>query len=184
MKRFFGADHHFNHGEIIARCGRPFADQTVMNRELVRLHNERVTKDDHVYFLGDFGRCTTMMCKYLLSEMHGVKFLIEGDHDREQWNKDQWKRMGFADVFTHLDVPVGGWKVRLRHKPVPLREIPDGVDYVVCGHLHNFQTAPPRNICVSLDLTDYAPLSQGELVERIKQCRTRHTFTVKRRVNR
>jgi len=54
MNHWFTADFHLGHANIIKYCERPFRNVLEMNRTIIKKHNERVKKDDIVYFLGDF----------------------------------------------------------------------------------------------------------------------------------
>ena len=51
---YFTADTHYYHSSIIKICGRPCKGVTHMNNCLIDNYNKVVTKDDEVYFLGDF----------------------------------------------------------------------------------------------------------------------------------
>ena len=53
-KTFFISDLHFNHENIIKYCNRPFPNVDKMNSSIINNWNSVVSKDDVVYFLGDF----------------------------------------------------------------------------------------------------------------------------------
>ena len=53
--KFFTADTHFNHSNIIEFCDRPFKDVEEMNETLITNWNSKVGENDEVYHLGDFG---------------------------------------------------------------------------------------------------------------------------------
>ena len=54
MNRYFTADTHFGHGNIIKYCNRPFKNHLEMDDELIRRWNNVVSNEDEVYHLGDF----------------------------------------------------------------------------------------------------------------------------------
>lgn len=54
MTRFFTADLHIGHRNIIDYSHRPFRDADEMNAALVDVWNETVGPDDEVIVLGDF----------------------------------------------------------------------------------------------------------------------------------
>lgn len=53
--RYFIADTHFNHENIIKYCNRPFEDSKEMNEYIINKWNSVVTENDVVYHLGDVG---------------------------------------------------------------------------------------------------------------------------------
>ena len=53
---FFIADLHFGHKDVIAFDHRPFRDVDEMEEEIIRRWNARVSKDDHVFVIGDMRR--------------------------------------------------------------------------------------------------------------------------------
>lgn len=51
--KFFTADQHFNHRNIIEYCNRPFKNVGEMNEALITNWNAKVRDNDHVFVLGD-----------------------------------------------------------------------------------------------------------------------------------
>ncbi len=59
-KIYFISDLHFGHKDVIAFDRRPFKDVEEMEAELIRKWNAKVSRDDHVFVIGDmFGGVTT-----------------------------------------------------------------------------------------------------------------------------
>ena len=54
MKNWFSSDYHLGHANIIKYCERPFVDVEEMSATIIKNHNQRVKKEDTVFFLGDF----------------------------------------------------------------------------------------------------------------------------------
>lgn len=55
MNKWFIADTHFSHFNIIRYTGRPFSNVEEMDQTLIRNWNSLVEDEDLVFFLGDFG---------------------------------------------------------------------------------------------------------------------------------
>ena len=53
MGRWWTADHHFGHENIIGYCNRPFANADTMNRAMVDRRNDVVTDSDEMWILGN-----------------------------------------------------------------------------------------------------------------------------------
>ena len=81
MKTWFISDTHFNHENIIKYCDRPFASKEEMNQELIKRWNNTVSKNDIVWFLGDFALGGREECKSLLAQLNGEIRMIRGNHD-------------------------------------------------------------------------------------------------------
>jgi len=84
MRRFFTSDHHFCHKNILKyeAAHRPFHSVDEMNQELVSRWNNAVAPDDEVYYLGDLTfDAHSSRARDLLDELHGTKYLIQGNHD-------------------------------------------------------------------------------------------------------
>lgn len=54
MKKWFIADTHFSHTNIIRYASRPYPNVEEMDRNLINNWNQSVGKDEQVFFLGDF----------------------------------------------------------------------------------------------------------------------------------
>ena len=80
MTRFFTADQHFGHKNIVEYCKRPFDDVNHMNEELVKRWNEVVRPGDEVYVLGDVSLNPKLVGEYY-PRLNGYKYLVPGNHD-------------------------------------------------------------------------------------------------------
>jgi calcineurin-like phosphoesterase family protein len=84
MTRFFTADTHFGHANVIKHSKRPFISVEKMDAELVWLWNSRVGPNDEVFHAGDFAWREPE--KYI-DQLHGRLHLITGNHDHKQTRK-------------------------------------------------------------------------------------------------
>jgi calcineurin-like phosphoesterase family protein len=100
MKKWFIADTHFSHTNIIRYASRPYANVEEMDRSLLDNWNQSVSKDDQVFFLGDFGLGDVDHLHSICSQLNGQKICIRGNHDR---NASWMTRVGFNRPLRKLD---------------------------------------------------------------------------------
>lgn len=90
MKIWFWSDTHFWHANIIHYVNRPFSNVDEMNSTIIRKFNERVKKDDLVFFLGDLGfksgtgrgEGEPYKSQELLKQLNTSNLIfVEGNHD-------------------------------------------------------------------------------------------------------
>ena len=71
-KIYFISDLHFGHKDVIAFDRRPFKDVEEMEAELIRKWNAKVSRDDHVFVIGDmFGGVTTAHAGEIVQSLKG-----------------------------------------------------------------------------------------------------------------
>jgi calcineurin-like phosphoesterase family protein len=115
-KKFYIADTHFGHENVIKFDGRPFVDINDMNTTMRDNWNEVVDKDDVVYILGDF------MWKFkdtdykFVKSLNGRKRLIKGNHDKAT-HSSKFKRL-FEQITDYEKVVDGDITVILCHYPI------------------------------------------------------------------
>lgn len=180
---FLISDTHFGHEKTCSVFKRPdgsplrpFASAEEMDEAMVARWNERVRPSDKVYHLGD----VVINRKFLsvLARLNGDKVLIRGNHDI-------FKLSDYTEYFRD----VRGYDVKngmiLSHVPVHS----DSLARFGCnvhGHLHANRVMRPRGVdaktgeilysgqidpryhCVSVEHTDYAPISLEEVYDRIR----------------
>lgn len=116
MKKFYIADWHYGHGNVIGFDNRPFVDVDEMNKELIRRWNSVVSNGDIVYILGDMFWCTPKIAAPIMDELNGQKFLVKGNHDR--WNDSKFDKK-FVKIADYLEVEDGDKRIVLSHYPIP-----------------------------------------------------------------
>ncbi len=180
---FLISDTHFGHEKTCSVFKRPdgsplrpFASAEEMDEAMVARWNERVRPSDKVYHLGD----VVINRKFLsvLARLNGDKVLIRGNHDI-------FKLSDYTEYFRD----VRGYDVKngmiLSHVPVHS----DSLARFGCnvhGHLHANRVMRPRGVdaktgeilysgqidpryhCVSVEHTDFAPISLEEVYDRIR----------------
>ena len=81
--RWFTADQHFDHFNVISLCDRPFSSLEEMHETLIANWNSVVSSSDIVYVLGDFSyRGKSESIDRHLRALKGRKVLMYGNHDR------------------------------------------------------------------------------------------------------
>lgn len=181
MRKWFTADNHFGHFNIIKYCKRPFKSLDEMNNIMIRKWNERVDPNDTVFHLGDLcfkggiegGK---LPAKKYLEELNGNKIFIRGNHDNNNSNKTN---------IENISIFIGGFKILLMHKPLDIfrfREYINYHDFVFCGHVHEIweiklpeeyshekesNTIPLIN--VGVDVWDFMPISFEDIFRRYQK---------------
>jgi len=181
---YFIGDTHFDHKNIIRYCRRPFSSVTEMNNTIKNNWNGTVGKNDTVYFLGDwtFG-WGHKPAKYWRRQLKGIIVSIRGSHDREadgiQFREFQELHAGGHD-FLLIHNPNPDDKHQTKEQREKLR---NWHGWIIHGHVHNnemdrhpFINGEQRTINVSIEVTDYKPVSLEHLLslnlDSIKRMRT------------
>ena len=119
MRTFFIADTHFGHSNSLGFDHRPWNTIEEMDEEMIRRWNRKVTKQDHVYVLGDFAYRNKNSITNYVKRLNGVIHLIRGNHDKRT---DAFERC-FEEVadYKEIVVEVNGEKTRvvLSHYFIP-----------------------------------------------------------------
>jgi len=173
--RWFTADLHLGHANIIRYCNRPFVDAEQMNEVLIKNWNDVVGKDDEVYVLGDFAFVKRVPDTVAYMErLNGNITLIRGNHD----NKCVRKAFG-KDCVECMRAYIGPYHCVLTHRPlypdgctVPPRDISTQeknaewfteYDFVISGHIHDLRLWTGKSLNVGVDLHNFRPISEEEV---------------------
>ena len=166
---YYISDTHFFHSNIINLCNRPFKDVNEMNEKLIENWNKRVKKTDDVYFLGDFSfKCDQKSATELLKRLHGRKFFIKGNHDKENWLKSI-QEQGLIEWYKdYADINDAGRRVILCHYPIHSWDGSYHGSYHLYGHVHNNtvenSTWQKNRYNVSCEVTNYYPITLTDLI--------------------
>lgn len=169
--RWWTADLHLGHEKTCTTFKRPdgsplrpFANADEMDRELIARWNARVADDDRVYVLGDVVINRKFLSK--LAALRGKKTLVKGNHDI-------FALSDYTAFFERIDGCIVWDKFVATHVPIH----PDSLARFrgnVHGHLHanqveEYDGSPACDyLCVSVEHTDFAPISHAELVTRFE----------------
>lgn len=159
--RWFIADTHFNHRNVILYDRRPFADVTHMEKEIVDRWNATVRPDDLVYHLGDFAFGPLQLQQAILHRLNGTKILIRGNHDGSQ---TKCEKAGWRFVCDGLLINLSGTRVFLVHDPDhgPL------CGNLIHGHTHKHSTRG-NSVCVSCNIQNYTPISEKQIIKQLNR---------------
>jgi calcineurin-like phosphoesterase family protein len=173
---FFTGDTHFGHAKVIKYAHRPFDDADTMDAELIRRWNETVGPKDHVYHLGDFAFCHGTRAAEIASQLHGVKHLVFGNHDRyTKLHKpflDCWyEARDLMEIKVgDADAPDGkSRKIVLCHYAMRVWNRSHRGAWQLYGHSHGSLRDDPGalQLDVGVDCWDYAPVSYERLKGRM-----------------
>ena len=192
MARFFTADLHLGHANIIGYSGRPFADVDEMNRALVDNWNAVVGPDDEVWVLGDVAMGRIDDALPLVGRLAGHKVLVPGNHDRcwsghgvkaERWGPI-YREAGFAEILDGtVTTRVGDRDVLCCHFPYvgdshdldrfdAARPLDTGM-VLLHGHVHEKWRANGRQVNVGVDVWDQRPVSEAVLLPIVMEAAAR-----------
>jgi calcineurin-like phosphoesterase family protein len=193
VNRFVISDTHFGHTNSWEKFKladgsplRPFTSTEEMDETMIERWNAKVKPGDTVYHLGDV--VINKKSLHLVSRLNGRKILIRGNHDI--FKDDDYREVGFEQIHG---VRVFVDKFILSHIPLHPDCVTERFKVNVHGHLHAneitrqvrlsdkdewfdrgkmtdlvFDEIDPRYLCVSVEHTNYEPLSFEEVDARIK----------------
>lgn len=154
---WFTSDSHFGHSNILGFSNfdgtpvRIFKDCEEMDEFMVTKWNSVVGKNDRIYHLGDVAIARKNLS--ILGRLNGKKVLIKGNHDI-------FKLKDYTPWFEDIR----SYKVFTTHKficsHIPIH--PDCIERFkanVHGHLHCNTIKDPRYVNISVEKTNYTPVS-------------------------
>ena len=160
--KWFTADEHLFHKNIMRYCNRSYRNVDEMNKDIIKNVNDTLRSGDTLYHIGDWcwGRPERnhhfykIMKKYRNDITH---ILILGNHDNLK--PFTYVDIGFQSVHTSLSFNFNGQRYILCHDPSVYTMIKDD-DFLLCGHVHTlFTKLDNRAINVGVDVWNFKPIS-------------------------
>jgi len=180
--RYFSADLHFGHNNIITYSGRPYANVTEMNENIVERWNALVTHEDEVIILGDL--CLGKLEESLnyAKQLNGQITLLLGNHDRPFGSngkiREHWENIySQAGIRNMVD---GQMRITIAKRDIILCHFPyhvaaesssyidryiddrpaDKGHWLLHGHVHDMWRQKGRMINAGIDAWGGRPVSE------------------------
>lgn len=182
MTRHFTSDLHLGHANIIKYSGRPYDSVEEMNEALVANWNAHVHPGDEVWILGDLCLGKLRETLAFIQYLNGHKILLPGNHDLCWIGHKGWRKWASRYVLAGIDevidrnqmfLTIGGRQVLACHFPYygdhkgeryyQYRPVDRGLP-LLHGHIHEKWKVKGRQINVGVDVWDYRPIAESELV--------------------
>lgn len=185
MGRFWTADLHFGHENIIRYSHRPWSTVAAMDAGPVARWNDVVDDDDEVWVLGDVAMGPIVESLAHVADLRGRKVLVAGNHDR-CWHGhgdralpwvERYLDAGFAEIVQGtVPVRIGDLDVEVLAGHFPYegdshdedrftdhRPVDEGA-WLVHGHVHERWQVEQRQVNVGVDVWDWRPVPEETLV--------------------
>lgn len=161
-KKWFTADFHLFHNNIIKYCNRPFDDVWGMHDAIVSGMNDVVQPNDELFILGDVSMYGGQKVRDILEKIHGRKHLILGNHDAR--NMKGWE--GWESVNVYLEVKDRGQLIILFHYPIESWNKKAHGSIHLHGHRHGTGGMIPFREDVGVDPWKYRPVCLEDLTKK------------------
>lgn len=91
--KYFTADWHLFHHNIIEYCNRPYKNVKEMHQAMQLIHNKIVSPNNEVWHIGDFTLLAAAHLEKIRKELvkfNGIKHIVAGNHD--EWKIHSYER--------------------------------------------------------------------------------------------
>ena len=166
MTKWYTADPHFYHANIIAHCHRPFETVEAMNEALIE-NFACVGPKDELWIIGDFafgpGARIPGAAEAVFARLPGIKHLVVGNHDHAQVKSLPW-----ASVSNLAEIRDDGQHLTLCHYPMITFNHARTGALQLFGHVHNDWYGTRNSVNVGVDVWDYRPVRIEEIRARAR----------------
>ena len=147
---------------VIRDRKRPFESWEEMNESLIMRWNNRVSPNDLVYHLGNFGASTTENLSKIRKQLNGKITIVIGDDIHIEGLLD----IGFDSIAHEVTLQYKNYHFQMTHLPEN-QLIYDNMDHSLIN-LHGHCVSRPRvlnnRINVSSDVWDYNPVTIEDIL--------------------
>ena len=154
---WFTADEHAGHDKPFIVQARGFTSVDEHDSELIRRHNERVSKGDIVVHVGDFTLKNAAFAADIIRQLNGEHIFIKGSHD-------YWLKNGH-EIW---EKKIGDTYVVACHYAFRVWSRSHYGSLLAFGHSHGRLPEWPGSWDVGVDNNDLYPVSLDELKEKIE----------------
>jgi calcineurin-like phosphoesterase family protein len=164
---FLTSDTHWEHGNIIKYCQRPFKDHEEMGQTIIDNINSMTSLGDDLYHLGDFGffsrsqKSVRDFIKQIKCKVH----IIFGNHDRDaERSKHEFASCSYGIV----EIKAKGQKFVLCHYPLLSWNARSHGRVSFFGHVHSSPFKSficQKNSCdVGVDAWNFRPVPLDDAI--------------------
>lgn len=171
---WFTSDTHYGHVGIVYHAARrkylvaeTYVDVVAMDKDMVDAWNAVVQDGDHVFHLGDFSFHRPDRTLDILSRLKGVKYLIRGNHDRNNLN-GACLAMFDGGVEHYHEITVGSQLICLCHFPFRSWNGMHHDSWNLHGHSHGTLVPQGKQLDVGVDVHGL-PISYMEVEKIMKE---------------
>jgi len=155
---FFIADEHYDHDNMLIYQDNPFEDITDKNETMISNHNSIVKSNDTTVHAGDFCWAKNYQgAQKFISRLNGNHIFLKGSHDKWlQRNKSIqiWeKQFGKKVYLVVCHYAMHSW-ARSHYN-----------SWHLYGHSHHDLNLSGKRHCISVENTNYFPISFEEIEE-------------------
>lgn len=173
---FVTSDMHFGHKNIIKYSNRPFSSVEEMEEKLIENWNGVVGKNDIVFNLGDFGFCSEVKIKEILSQLNGSQIFIYGNHDKVLQRESVMRECinkKYVKVFCdYVEFSFNKTFICMSHYAMRVWNKHQYGSLMLYGHSHGTLPGLGRSMDVGLDSVDinsnYKPFLLEDVVSYLK----------------
>jgi calcineurin-like phosphoesterase family protein len=136
---YISADYHLLKEKLIVDDNKKKREEESRSDKIIKLHNDKVKKDDYFIMLGDIQEGELregndlMELVVTINKLHGKKIIICGNNDTQRW--DFYVKAGFIFVTRS---PIVTEDYIFSHEPIDILSMGVKKDYLnIHGHIHS-----------------------------------------------
>lgn len=167
--KYFTADWHLGHANIIEYCGRPFSSVEEMNETIIENCRRALKPKDDLFILGDVSLKPYDYVFPYLDKIPGKIHIIPGNHDR--WI-NKYKSSPTGKIIIHDAIHIvreNKIAIFLCHYPMRRWYQCHRDTIHLYGHVHGNLDGHNRSLDVGVDCWDFKPVSLSTIIEKLEE---------------